>query len=76
MKSKKWNEIRLDMEGKEDDIVIDCDSIHLERMDDNFWWLGIYKGDKRVAFHIITEQDGLNVRLVENELKTKIVKHK
>ena len=69
---KKYHEIRLDKEGKEDDIVIQCDSIHLGRMNNNFWWLGIYKKDKRTTFHIITEQDGLNAILNENELDVKI----
>jgi len=73
---KKWNEIRLDEQGDEDDIVIDCDSIHLERMDHNCWWLGVYKDNKRVAFNIIATQEGIMTELVENGLKTKIVKLK
>ena len=70
---KKYNEIRLDREQKNDDIVIDCDSIHLERMDNNFWWLGIYKGKKRTAFNIFATESGIDVELVENGLKSKII---
>lgn len=73
----KYHEIRYDKEGKEDDIVIQCSSIHLERMDNNCWWLGVYGEEgKRTTFMIITEQDGVNANLEENELKVKKVKLK
>jgi len=45
-------------------------------MDHNCWWLGVYKDNKRVAFNIIATQEGIMTELVENGLKTKIVKLK
>ena len=35
-----------------DDLAISCDLVHLERMDNNYFWLGIYRGNKAVAVHI------------------------
>ena len=75
MRKKKWNEIRLDEDTQEDDIVISCDSIHLERMNKGFWSLLVWKGNKFTKFYIINRQEGLMVELVENQLKTKVIKH-
>ena len=72
---KKYNEVRLS-EGKPDDIAIDGVDTHLEWMsDDNgsLWWLGLYKGKKRTTFHIWSKSK-IKVELVENGLKSKIVK--
>ncbi len=68
-----YNEIRLDQEGKKDDIVLNCDSIHLERMDNNCWCLIVYKKNKRTLFNLIAEQDGINANLEENGLNAKII---
>lgn len=68
-----FNEIRLDEHGKHDDIVIQCDSIHLEQMDNNSWWLGVYRGDKRICFSIFANQSGIVTQTQEDELGIKIV---
>lgn len=73
---RKYHEIRLDREGQEDDIVIQCDQIHLERMDRNLWSLLVYQGDKRVNFNIIAQQSGIMVETLENELEVKVIEHK
>ena len=67
----KLNEIRLDNKGNFDDIVID--DVHLENMDDKSWWLGIYRGNKRISFWI-SSKSKIKVSLQENEIKTKIRK--
>lgn len=76
MKKRRWNEIRLDEDGNPDDIVISCDSIHLERMDNNFWWLGINKNGERTTFEIGATLEGIMTELVENGLKTETLKWK
>lgn len=44
MDDRPWQEIRPDPDGAPDDIVISCDSVHIERMADDAWWIGIYRG--------------------------------
>ena len=52
-KAHQFNSIlRPDSNGQPDDIVIDCDWIHLEQMDHHWWWMGIYRGNKRVTLNI------------------------
>ena len=68
---KVYNEIRLDNKKQLDDIVIY--DIHLERMADRFWWLGIYKGKKRTCFWIKSKSK-IFVEVQDNELDTEIVK--
>lgn len=49
--------------GAVDDVVIDCDQVHLEQMDDGVWSLILYRGDERVAFMIapaIHRRDGFS----------------
>jgi len=69
---KDNNEIRLDDYGGLDDIVIDCDSFHLERMDNDEWWCGAYQKDKRTSFIIYIEKNKIKVKVQDNQLKTKI----
>lgn len=39
--------IGLDQDGTLDEFVVDHpDQVHFEAMDDNQWWIGIYKGDR------------------------------
>lgn len=38
--------------GAVDDVVIDCDQVHLERMDDGVWSLILYRGEQKVMFEI------------------------
>ena len=66
----KFNEIRLNKKGEFDDIAID--DVHLEDMDGKSWWLGIYRGNKRISFWI-TSKSKIKVSLQANGLKTKIV---
>lgn len=47
--------IRLDENGKPDDIVIKCDEVHIERLSDGCWWIGASKGKERVAISLIIE---------------------
>ena len=54
--------------GAPDDIVVDCETMHLERMDDNFWWLGCYRDNKRITFYINQTETGIEVTVVEDDL--------
>lgn len=66
----KKDEIRT-RNGKVDDIVIDQVDIHLEDMDGNNWWLGVYQGKKRATFWI-SSKSKITVRVEENELGLKL----
>lgn len=68
---KQYNEIRLD-KGKPDDIVINKVDFHLEQMDDNWWWLGLMRKNKRTTFWI-SSKSKIAVIIKENGLKTKII---
>ena len=65
----KYNEIRL-RKGKLDDIAID--DLHLEDMDGKNWWLGLYRGNKRISFWIRSKSK-ITVEIQENGLKSKII---
>jgi len=63
--------VRPDEDGKPDDIVVNCDCIHLERMDDHYWWMGVYRGTQCLHLHIGTvgqKGESVEVRVVEDEL--------
>lgn len=66
---KTYDEVRF-RHGSVDDVAID--ELHLERLDDNTWWLAIYRGNKRTAFHI-TSSAPIQVELRENELNSSLV---
>lgn len=80
----EFNEIRLDDKGKLDDIAIG--DIHLERMDDHWWWLGVYrevkdkrcKNGKRLikTTFLFTSKSKINVEVEENGFKSKMVEKK
>ena len=74
----KFNEIRLDRDSELDDIVIDDISmVHLERLGDYVWWLGIYDKDGvRTTFQLFKDKRRIVCDLVENGLETKLVKWK
>ena len=55
-----------------DDIVLFDGDLHLEDQTGNFWWLGFYKGNKRITFHI-TSKTKIKVEVIENDLKVKKV---
>jgi hypothetical protein len=69
-KDKKYNEIRLDEKGNFDDIAIY--DLHLEDMTGKAWWLGYYKGDKRICFWI-SSKTKITVTLAEHGLNTEII---
>lgn len=41
--------------------------LHLEQLDDGHWWLGIYRGDKRLAFELASTQP-IHLEITEDEL--------
>ena len=74
-KSKPWykrfNAIRLDNNGKVDDVAISSDMFRLERMSDTVWWAAAYKGKRRTTFYIYLKDGKVVVDVVENELESK-----
>jgi len=54
--------------GAVDDVVITGDTFHLERMDDDAWWAGIYRGDRCVSLWIACEAGRINVEVSNDEL--------
>lgn len=55
-----------------DDIVISKGDMHLEDMEGKTWWLGFYKGSKRVTFWISSETE-ITVSMIENGLDLPMV---
>lgn len=64
---KDYSEIHFDDNGKQNEIVMQCDSVHIERMSSNYWRIGIYRGGKRVTFNIVKRGESTDCELVENE---------
>lgn len=58
MSTERWDN---DGEGELDDVCVpDVTMFRLERMDNNFWWIGLYKKDGTlVHIDIIAEQSGI-----------------
>lgn len=50
-----------------DEIVISNVDLHIEQMGKKFWWMGIYKGDKRIAINIYSKK-AITLYIDENEL--------
>lgn len=44
-KWKKHGDVRLNSDGSIDEIVLKHCSVHLEQMDDNHYWMGLYAKD-------------------------------
>lgn len=45
--------VRRDAAGEPDDIVIeDVDVFRMERMSDDRWWIGVYRGDQRMSMFL------------------------
>lgn len=67
----EYKEIRLDKDGKDDDIVISLEKglVHLERMNDQCWWLGVEDGAKTYHFDFLIENGELNVYHRGDKLK-------
>ena len=53
----------LDNEGKLDDITVpDVETFRMERMDSNFWWIGLHTKDgRRIHLDLIPDQAGIKV---------------
>jgi hypothetical protein len=60
--------VRPDENGDPDQIMVDCDRIHLERMDEHTWWLGISRGQKGICFVLSAAGARLRVAVVKDEL--------
>ena len=62
-------ELRPDDHGELDDLVIDdVTMVHMERMDTNVWWIGLYFGGKgdRITFDVrATRKNGLVFKVIE-----------
>jgi len=54
--------------GAVDDVVITGDTFHLERMEDDAWWAGIYRGDRCVSLWIACEAGRIDVEVTNDEL--------
>jgi len=67
---KKTSILRPDDNGKPDDIVISCDLVHIERMDTGEWWIGIYRGKKRVSI-FLTSSRAINMGIHEDDFGLK-----
>lgn len=48
-------------------MAITCDSVHIERMDYGRWWIGIYRGSKRVALYLGSKA-AINMLITEDDL--------
>ena len=72
--NKGMSEVRLDGEDQVDDVVIQCDAVHFECMDEHCFWMGIYRGDDRITFNFMVRDDGeLIVEMDENGLDVPVV---
>lgn len=56
--NERWD---LDDEGDLDDVVVpDITTFRLERMDNNYWWIGLYKKDGTlIHIDLIAGQSGV-----------------
>ena len=52
--------------GDIDEIVLHDVTVHVEQMDDRWWWIGIYKGDASWMGNFIADSRG-RMRFVEQE---------
>jgi hypothetical protein len=56
-------------EDRDDHVIKDVDSVHVERLDENTIWIGVYgNDDTRTVFQVVG--DGA-VRLIETEERSK-----
>jgi hypothetical protein len=60
--------VRPDGNGDPDQIMVDCDRIHLGRMDAHTWWLGVYPGHKGICFLLSAAGTNVRVAVVKDEL--------
>ena len=54
--------------GAVDDVVITGDTFHLERMDNDAWWVGISRGDRSVSLWISCRYGVIDVEVTNDEL--------
>lgn len=64
--------LRPDEDGAVDEIVLSCRLLHLERMDDDVWWMGIYRDEAgkegRVSLFFTVDETGmLSVHVAEDD---------
>jgi len=65
-----YHEIRLDEHGEPDDVVLRCESLHLERLDEGVWWLAAYHGKRRTVLTLSTKRGApISAVVTENELE-------
>lgn len=55
-------------EGSIDEVYIDCNNVHLERMDDNCWCLIIQRGKKILHLSLAARRAAVETIVVEDEL--------
>ena len=67
------NEIRY-RDGKIDEVVMWCDALHLERMDNDMWSLAVIKDGKKALFTLFLSQFDVNCEVDENQLQTETLK--
>ena len=53
--------------GQPDDLVVDCDMVHLEKEDSGVWFLAIYRGNRRIALRFRSAV-GIRMFVDEDEL--------
>lgn len=58
------------IDGQVDDVVITGDLFHLEQMDDNAWWVTIYRGDRQACFLLQWDKKRKRIKtiLMEDDL--------
>ena len=54
-------------DGSLDEVVISGVDVHIEQMGKKFWWIGIYKGDKRMAIDAYSKK-AVTLYIATNDL--------
>jgi hypothetical protein len=67
-------EIRLDRSGQVDDVAITGDLFRMERMNDQCWWVAIYRGENRTTFNLQLKEGRLEATLIEDSIGCQEVK--
>lgn len=65
---KPVQRICTNVDGTLDDIFITGDFFRMEQMDDDCWWLAIYRGKKRVSFNLVRKGKKIKAILQDDEL--------
>lgn len=59
--------VRTDRDGKPEEVVVDCDVVYIQRLEDDMFWIGICRGDERMTF-VIASEGKVNISLHTDEL--------